>query len=62
MLGYDADELKTVKIWDLVVEDDQEELKSLFADFEAKQIDVNPYPWEFTQKDGDTVRLEGNIN
>lgn len=62
LLGYDADELKTIKIWDLVVEEDQKEMESLFGDFEAGNIEDNPYPWEFIQKDGDTVRLEGSIN
>jgi PAS domain S-box-containing protein len=62
LLGYDADELKTVKIWDLVVEDDQSEMKELFADFDAKNINDEPYPWEFKQKRGETVKLEGNIN
>lgn len=62
LLGYDADELKIVKIWDLVTEDDQEEMNSLFADFDAKEINEEPYPWEFKQKNGETVKLEGNIN
>ncbi|MFD2531446.1 PAS domain-containing protein [Gracilimonas halophila] len=62
ILGYDADELKTVKIWDLVSEDDQSEMKELFADFDAKRINDEPYPWEFKQKRGETVKLEGNIN
>ncbi|MCP9291020.1 PAS domain-containing protein [Gracilimonas sediminicola] len=62
LLGYDADELKTVKIWDLVVDEDQDEMKSLFGDFDAKQIEDKEYPWEFIQKDGETVKLEGTIN
>lgn len=62
LLGYDADELKTVKIWNLVSEDDQSEMKTLFADFDAKKISDEPYPWEFKQKRGETVKLEGNVN
>ncbi|MAL16918.1 MAG: PAS domain S-box protein [Balneola sp.] len=62
LMGHDADELKTVKVWDLVVENDKEEMKSLFADFEAKNIEDKTYPWEFVQKNGDTVKLEGSIN
>lgn len=62
LLGYDADELKTIKVWDLVTEDDQQEMKDLFSDFNSKKVEDRPYPWEFKQKEGDTVRLEGNIN
>lgn len=62
LLGYDADELKTVKIWDLVSDKDQSELKELFADFDAKKINDESYPWEFKQKNGDMVKLEGSIN
>ncbi|MAO65780.1 MAG: PAS domain S-box protein [Balneola sp.] len=62
ILGYDADELKTVKIWDLVVEEDKEELKSLFADFEAKDVEEKPYRWHFIKKDGDEVKLEAHIS
>lgn len=62
LLGYDADELKTVKIWDLVVDEDKEEMETLFGDFDADKIGDNPYPWEFIQKDGETVRLQGSIN
>lgn len=62
LMGYDADELKTVKIWDLVVDKDQAEMKSLFGDFDAKKVEDEPYPWEFVQKDGETVRLEGKVS
>lgn len=62
LLGYDADELKTVKIWDLVSDEDQKELKSLFADFDPKNISEESYVWDFVQKDGDMVKLKGNIN
>lgn len=62
LLGYDADELKTIKIWDLVSDEDQKELKSLFADFDPKNINEESYVWEFVQKDGDIVKLRGNIN
>ena len=62
LLGYDADELKTVKIWDLVEDDDKEELKSLFSDFDSKKIEDKTYPWTFLQKNGETVKLEGSIN
>ncbi len=62
LLGYDADELKTVKLWDLVSEGDKEEVKTLFADFDSKSIEDKPYPWEFIKKDGEKVKLEGTIN
>ncbi|HET8866030.1 MAG TPA: PAS domain S-box protein [Gracilimonas sp.] len=62
LLGYDADELKTVKIWGLVSEDDQAELKALFEDFDSDKIGEDSYSWEFIGKEGDTVKLEGNIN
>lgn len=62
LLGYDSDELKTIKIWDLVSDKDQQEMKNLFADFDAKKMEDHPYPWEFKQKDGGRVRLEGHVN
>ncbi|WP_020403653.1 PAS domain-containing protein [Gracilimonas tropica] len=62
ILGYDGDELKTVKIWDLVSDEDKEEVKSLFADFEAKQIEEKPYTWNFIKKDGEKVKLQGQIS
>ena len=62
LLGYDGDELKTVKIWDLVEEDDKEEVRALFADFEAKEVEEKPYTWNFIKKDGGTVKLEGHIS
>ncbi|MDR9416741.1 MAG: PAS domain S-box protein [Gracilimonas sp.] len=62
ILGYDADEFKTVKIWDLVVEDDKEEMRTLFSDFDAKEVDEEPYKWTFIKKDGSEVKLEGHIS
>lgn len=62
LMGYDADELKTVKIWDLVAADAKEELKWLFEDFESKKVEEKSYPWEFIKKGGDTVELDGTIN
>jgi PAS domain S-box-containing protein len=62
LLGYDADELKTVKVWDLVTDDDTEELKFLFEDFESNKVEEKSYPWQFIKKDGDTVKLEGTVN
>jgi PAS domain S-box-containing protein len=62
LLGYDADEFKTIKVWDLVVDDDKEEMKKLFADFDPDTLEGTPYPWEFIQKDGETVRFEGKVN
>lgn len=62
LISYDADELKTVKIWDLVADDDQDEVKSLFADFDVKKVEDHGYRWNFVSKSGDTIKLEGKIN
>ncbi|MFP8490113.1 PAS domain S-box protein [Gracilimonas sp. Q87] len=62
LLGYDADEFKTIKVWDLVVDEDKKEMKDLFSDFDPEKLEENPYPWEFIKKDGETVRLEGKVN
>lgn len=62
LMGYDADELKTVKVWDLVADENKEEVRSLFVDFDAKKVEEDCYPWQFIQKDGNTVELEGSIN
>ncbi len=61
-IGYDADELKSVKIWDLMHTDHQDEAGSLFSDFEAKEIDDRPYLWTFIQKNGNPVELEAHVN
>jgi PAS domain S-box-containing protein len=63
VLGYDSDELKTIKIWDLISsEKDQQEVKNLFNNFDAKKVEDRPHPWEFEQKNGEKVRLEAHIN
>jgi PAS domain S-box-containing protein len=62
LLGYDADELKTIKVWEMVTEKDQQEMKDLFADFDSKKVEEDAYPWSFKQKNGDTVKLEGHVN
>lgn len=62
LLHYDADELKTVKVWDLVTEEDQNEVKSLFEDFDVKKVEEKGYQWNFETKKGETVRLEAKIN
>ncbi len=61
LLGYDVDELKSKKIWDLVSDNDQPELKELFSDFEAGSIENKPYPWTFVNSSEDELLLEGDI-
>ncbi|SMO57229.1 PAS domain-containing protein [Gracilimonas mengyeensis] len=62
LMGYDADELKTVKIWDLVTDEHKPELKDLFEDFDSKNIEDHPYKWDFIQKDDEIVELEADIS
>ena len=62
LLDYDADELKTVKFWDLVSDDDKKEVQTLFSDFNPEKIKEDSYSWDFIQKNGEIVRLEGSIN
>lgn len=61
-LGYDADELKQIKIWDLVKDNDRDEMKFFFEDFDHEKIDEKKYPWNFFAKDGSEIQLEGDIN
>lgn len=59
--GYDADELKTKKIWDLVSDKDQPEVKELFEDFDPDSIESKPYTWTFINSREDELLLEGDI-
>ncbi|MFN1834807.1 PAS domain-containing protein [Balneola sp. MJW-20] len=61
LLGYDGDELKQIKMWDLVSDDDKGEAEYLFGDFDADSIEDRPYKWTFIKKNGDEVILEANI-
>lgn len=61
-LGYDADELKQIKIWDLVKGNDRDEMKYFFEDFDHENIDDKKYPWSFFSKNGSEIQLEGDIN
>lgn len=60
IVGYDVDELKPLKFWDLV-EEDKEELKELFENFDGSKIEQHPYPWTFKSKSGENILLEGDI-
>lgn len=61
LLGYDGDELKRSKVWDLVSDDDKPEMEYLFGDFDLASIEDHPYKWTFIKKSGDEVIFEGNV-
>ncbi|MTI87665.1 MAG: PAS domain S-box protein [Balneolaceae bacterium] len=61
-LGYDDDELKEIKIWELTQGKDSEEMRYFFADFDANSIEERPYPWEFMTKEGQPITLAGNVH
>ena len=61
IIGYDVDELKPLKFWDLVEKEDQEELKDLFENFDPSKIEQHPYPWAFKSSSGESILLEGDI-
>lgn len=61
ILGVEADELKEVKIWDLVAEDDKEEVRGLFQDYDSSRETNQKYTWEFKDKEAEKLVLEADI-
>lgn len=60
-LGIDIDELKKIKIWDLVTSADKEEVKNLFEDFDSSLEYDDVYAWEFEKENGDKLKLEASV-
>lgn len=61
IIGYDVDELKPLKFWNLVEQEDQQELKDLFENFDPSKIEQQTYPWAFKSSSGESILLEGDI-
>tara|TARA_R110002124_G_scaffold149259_5_gene315371 strand:- start:17759 stop:19015 length:1257 start_codon:yes stop_codon:yes gene_type:complete len=61
ILGVDADQLKEVKIWDLVVDKDRKEVKNLFDDFDSSIELENQYTWEFYSERDEKLMLEADV-
>ncbi len=60
-LALDADELKEVKIWDLVSEKDKDQVKELFNDFNATGVKNSVYNWEFQKSSGEIILFEAGV-
>ena len=61
MLGHETDELKSLKIWDLVGKDDQQQVKSLLEDFSTEQTMEDTYNWVFKKNNGEELLLEAGV-
>jgi PAS domain S-box-containing protein len=60
-IKQDVDDLKEIKIWDLVAEKDNAEVKELFQDFDASVISEDNYTWEFKSDDDQKLMLEADV-
>jgi PAS domain S-box-containing protein len=61
IIGLDADQLKEVKIWDLVADKDKQEVKDLFDEFDST-IELNDqYTWEFNTEREEKLMLEADV-
>lgn len=61
ILGLDADQLKEVKIWDLVIDKDRKEVKNLFEDFDSSIKKEDQYMWEFNSDRDERLMLEADV-
>lgn len=57
LVGFDDDELKTKKIWDLLSDEDHETFKHRFDSFKPSDFDNRSYELEFVNKKGVAVEV-----
>ena len=62
ILKLDVDELKEVKVWDLVSENDKESVKDIFDDFDSSKVTEERYTWEFLSSGDQKLMLEADIH
>lgn len=61
MSGYDVEELKAIKIWDLIDESQQANAKNIFENISPRNIPENKHNWTFVSKEGRLVLLETTL-
>jgi PAS domain S-box-containing protein len=61
ILKVDVDELKEVKIWDLVSEKDSELVERIFQDFDSSAKLDDRYTWEFKSEGETPLVLEADV-
>lgn len=61
ILGLDADQLKEVKIWDLVGKDDKGEVENIFQEFDSSTKLDDYYTWQFDSERDEKLMLEADI-
>lgn len=61
IIGMDSDQLKEVKIWDLVIDNDIKEVKNLFQEFDSSGKIDNRYTWEFLSERDAKLILEADV-
>jgi len=61
ILKVDVDELKEVKIWDLVSEKDRKLVEDLFQDFDSSAKLDDRYTWEFKSEGETPLILEADV-
>ncbi|MEP1151640.1 MAG: PAS domain S-box protein [Balneola sp.] len=60
-VGLDADQLKEVKIWDLVDDTHESEVKNLFQEFDPSAKLDDHYTWKFDSERDEELILESDI-
>ncbi|MEP1139461.1 MAG: PAS domain S-box protein [Balneola sp.] len=61
ILKLDVDELKEVKIWDLVNDSDRDEVKNLFQEFDSSINVDDRFTWEFKSEREEKLILEADV-
>jgi PAS domain S-box-containing protein len=62
ILKLDVDELKEVKIWDLVSDNDKSIVKDIFQEFDSENVKEDRYTWEFLSSREQKLMLEADIH
>lgn len=61
MTGYDVEELKSVKIWDLIDESQQENARNIFENITPRTIPDYKHNWTFISKEDKLILLETKL-
>ncbi len=61
MTGYEVDELKAIKIWDMIDESQREEAHELFENMASDKVPQNKHNWTFQTKSDNKLLLETSM-
>jgi PAS domain S-box-containing protein len=61
MTGYEVDEMKAIKIWDMIDESQRAEAQELFENMASNKVPKNKHNWTFKTKNGRKLLLETSM-